>query len=218
MKTFFFNCIIFILLFVNSIVLLCTVPSHIQTMREMATEHEIEKIIKHLDVYRQSCGSYPQRLADIPHFDQDDLLDMWGIPLHYECLAEKDKFVLQSVEYNRSLTQGKMRLVFHLIATGCMASLVLLILIIRFRKDGRWPVKQSLPLLFSFLVGLYARLGDNGILPMGEFVLWFYALLTLACLLPVFALIMTITKRDMLYFATLAVAPYTVFSVLFLVA
>ena len=225
MKTILFNCIVIALLFINTIVLLRTLPIQGSPIaREKATETTIVAMRRHLELYRQFHGYYPQRLEDIPDLKRSAFYDAWNVLLQYIYYDERGEYVLRSIGHDESLAQRKNRLLFHIVATGYMAVLIFLVLIIRFRKDGCFPVKQGLPLIFLFIVGFILQLGDNWTLisPTGKFFyfqfpLLFFLLIVTAGLLPVFALVLAITRRDFLYFAALAIAPYTALSVLSLV-
>jgi len=189
------------------------------------TQFQLTKIKECLDLYYRTQGHYPERLKDIPNFPRYNLTDPWNIPFQYECLGEGEEYVLASIgydkfyaiEYDEIRAQDRVRIKRHIVATACMALLIFLILFIRWRKDGHWPTWKSLPLLLSFAIGLYARLGDNGILPMRGSVVIFYALLAMPCVLAVFTLVLAIIKRDSLYFAALPVALYACLSVFALI-
>ena len=183
-------------------------------------------IKQYLDSYYQTRGHYPENLNDIPDFPQYNLFDPWENPIQYERSDENGTYCLTSSGYDKFFENGgfdefrsqdRTRIIRHIAATGYMALLILLILALRRREDGHWPAWKSLPLLLSFAIGLYARLGDNGILPMGGTVAIFYTLCTIPCVLSVLALVLAIIKLDSLYFATLAVALYAVVSVFILV-
>jgi len=223
---FFVNSALILFLAISGVVSLRTaMPDRMNGMIESFARYQPTEIKKYLDSYYQTQGHYPENLNDIPEFPHHHLFDPWGNPIQYERSDENGKYILTSSGYDEFFarngfdefrTQNRIRIIRHIIATGCMALLIFLILSIRRRKDGHWPTWKSLPLLLSFTIGFYARLGDNGLLPMGGSV--FYALYATPWALAVLALVLAIIKRDSLYFAALIVSLYAINSVFILVA
>ena len=206
--------ILIALLCVAVVVAICRSPVRgIEPMREAMTATVIEFIKEHLNEYRQEHGNYPERLENLPRLETDIFRDEWGIPYDYNPSDENGELVLRSIELEKRIVQRKIRSIQNDIAKGCLLVLAPLILYVRFRRDKRWPIEQSVMLLLPITLCFYIPLTVGLLLKMLQIyfdppVLYFCAMFLTAPAVALISFCEIMQKRDILYFAALVAALY----------
>ena len=192
-----------------------TSSSQIGNMLIRSAEFSIVKIQKHLDEYHQAHGVYPERLEDLPDFKpapsaiitRGAFFDSWGVPFEYNPSGENAEQMLRSIRLEKEIAQRKIRGTCHYVANGCLLVLIPLILYVRYRRDGRWPVQQSVMLLLPVTLCFYLpilAIPFKGMLtrvPLFYSVLYFYAMFFSSIAVTLGSFVQMIRKRDILYFA-----------------
>jgi len=219
-----------------------TFPSQIENMLIRSAKDSIQHINKNLGEYREAHGVYPEKLEDLPDFQpvpsaiipRGVFYDSWGVPFEYNPSEKNSGRVLRSIRLEKEIARKKIRRTCHYVANGCLLVLAPLILYVRFRRYGRWPIPQGvmllLPATLTFYIPFVAvfftqmarvmQIPDDffDLLPGRFSVLYFYAMFVTAPSVALGSFVLLVLKRDLLYFAALVFAFYIWLVVLSLVS